>query len=106
MRGFYDERAPQVPVLKVVRYRQPGRDVHEYLADLLGVEYAGVGEQLLYECARGGLSGSVGAIDPNDHELDLSALHHRADRPQEDPVADTGMLPYLWVQRRSRLSLL
>jgi hypothetical protein len=37
--GFDDERSPWRPVLKVVGLGQPWRDVHQRLADLLGVEH-------------------------------------------------------------------
>jgi hypothetical protein len=37
--GLDDERPPWRPVLKVVRPGQPRLDVHECLADLLGVEH-------------------------------------------------------------------
>ena len=37
--GLDDERPPRRPVLEVVRLGQPRRDVHECLADLLGVEH-------------------------------------------------------------------
>jgi hypothetical protein len=38
--GLDDELPPRRPVLEVVRLGQPWRDVHECLADLLGVEDA------------------------------------------------------------------
>jgi hypothetical protein len=37
--GLDDERPPRRPVLEVVRHGQPWCDVHECLADLLGVEH-------------------------------------------------------------------
>ena len=36
--GLDHERPPRRPVLEVVRLGQPRRDVHECLADLLGIE--------------------------------------------------------------------
>jgi len=38
--GLDDERPPRRPVLEVACPGQPRRDVHECLADLLGVEYS------------------------------------------------------------------
>jgi hypothetical protein len=37
--GVEDERSPRRPLLEVVRPGQPRCDVHEYLADLRGVEH-------------------------------------------------------------------
>lgn len=38
--GLDHERSPRRPVLEVVRPGQPRRDVHECLADLLGIEHS------------------------------------------------------------------
>lgn len=65
--GFDNERSPWLPVLEVVRCRKSWLDVHEHLADLLSVEDARVGQQLLHELARRRLSRPVRAVEPNDH---------------------------------------
>ena len=65
--GLDDERPPRRPVLEVVRLRQPGRDVHQRLADLLGVEAPASPGAAAARARSSSSCRAVGAVDPDDH---------------------------------------